>query len=161
MKQCAKGAGKNSQHSRGRAKSLIRTNKKTFLNSKLTHELKNQEPHRTLRAFYRELLGIRREYRPAGKDKLEIFESGSAILMLADSGAKMLAAIFEFGKNERAVGHLKLPAGNWDLRLNSAATEWKGLGNSVPQKIQASDSLTLKLAAQSFVLFERLNATSE
>jgi maltooligosyltrehalose trehalohydrolase len=134
---------------------------KTFLNSKLNHELKNQEPHRTLRVFYRELLGIRREYRLAGEDKLEIVESGSAIMMLAGSGAKMLAAIFEFGKNEPAVSHLKLPAGDWDLRLNSAAREWTGPGNSVPKKIQAGDSLTLQLAAQSFVLFERLNPPTE
>lgn len=134
---------------------------KTFLNSKLNHELKNQEPHRTLRAFYRELLGIRREYRLGEKDKLEIVESGSAIMMLAGSGAKILAAIFEFGKNEPAVSHLKLPAGDWNLRLNSAGSEWKGPGNSVPTKIQAGDSLTLKLAGRSFVLFERLNPTPE
>jgi len=134
---------------------------KTFLSSKLNHELKTSEPHRTLRAFHRELLGIRREYRLAGKGKLEIFESGSAITMLAASGAKMLAAIFEFGKTERVIKDLKLPAGTWNLRLNSADEKWKGPGNFVPEKIQVIDSLALKFVAQSFVLLERLNTTSE
>ena len=81
--------------------------------------------------------------------------------MLADGGAKMLAAIFEFGKAERAIKDLKLPAGTWNLRLNSADEKWKGPGNSVPEKIHVTDSLTIKLAAQSFVLFERLNPTPE
>jgi maltooligosyltrehalose trehalohydrolase len=134
---------------------------RTFLRSKLKHELKNKEPHRTLRALYRELLEIRREYRLAGKGKLEISENGSAILMLADGGAKMLAAIFEFGKAEREIKDLQMPVGMWKLRLNSGDKKWKGPGNSVPDKIQVTDSLTIKLAAQSFVLFERLNTTSE
>jgi maltooligosyltrehalose trehalohydrolase len=133
----------------------------TFLSSKLNHELKTREPHRTLRAFYRDLLEIRREYRLARKGKLEIFESGSAIMMLAASGAKMLAAIFEFGKAERVIKDLKLPAGTWNLRLNSAEEKWKGPSNSIPEKIQVTDSLALKFVAQSFVLLERLNTTSE
>ena len=81
--------------------------------------------------------------------------------MLADSGAKMLAAIFEFGKAERVISDVKFPAGMWSLRLNSADEKWKGAGHSIPEKRQVTDSLTIKLAAQSFVLFERLNTTSE
>jgi maltooligosyltrehalose trehalohydrolase len=134
---------------------------KTFFDSKLNHELKTREPHRTLRAFYRELLGIRREYRLAGKGELEISENGSAIVMLAGTGAEMLAAIFEFGKAERVITDLKLPAGMWSLRLTSADEKWKGAGHSIPEKTQVKDSLTIKLAAQSFVLLERLNTISE
>ncbi len=134
---------------------------KTFFNSKLHHELKNKEPHRTLRALYLELLKIRREYRLARKGQMEIIESESAITMLADDGGKMLAAIFEFGKAQRAINRLKLPTGTWKLRLNSADEKWNGPGNSIPAKIHATDSLTLLLAAQSFVLFERLNPTPE
>ena len=133
----------------------------TFLNSKLQHVLKTEEPHRTLRALYRELLGIRREYHLAGPGQLDIFENGSALMMLAASEAKMLAAIFQFGKAEAVITDLKLPAGTWNLRLNSADTQWKGPGNSAPEKMQVTDSLTIKLAAQSFVLYERLNPTPE
>ena len=134
--------------------------RKTFLSSKLNHELKNREPHRTLRLLYRELLRIRRDYSLAGKANLTISENGSAILMLAHRGVKMLAAIFEFGA-ERTVKDLKLPAGTWNLKLNSADEKWKGPGNSPAASIAVTDTLAIKLAAQSFVLFERLNTTTE
>ncbi|MDP9338302.1 MAG: malto-oligosyltrehalose trehalohydrolase [Acidobacteriota bacterium] len=135
---------------------------KTFLNSKLNHALKSREPHRTLRALYRELLAIRREYHLAGATKINIHENGSAIIMVAAVGeTKMLAAIFEFGKAELTSHRLDLPAGTWNLKINSADQQWNGPGNAVPDKIQATESLTVALASQSFVLFERLNPTPE
>ena len=134
---------------------------KTFLNSRLDHALKNIEPHRTLHALYRELLKIRREYRLAGTGHLEIIENESAITMLAKNRNKMMAAIFEFGKAHRSINGLQLPTGTWKLRLNSADVKWNGPGNSIPAKIEVTNSLTLQLAAQSFVLFERLNPIPE
>ena len=134
---------------------------KTFLNSKLDHELKNQEPHRTLRALYRELLNIRHEYGLAGIGRVEILENESAITMLASNGGKMLAVIYEFGKTAREFKGLELPKGTWNLRLNSAAEKWKGPGSSVPEQLQATEPLTLKLAAQSCVLYERLKSPTE
>jgi maltooligosyltrehalose trehalohydrolase len=132
----------------------------TFRNSKLNHELKNKEPHQTLRALYRELLAIRREYSLAGSSKLEIFENGSAITMVAgDVDAKMLAAIYEFGKSERIVDDLHLPAGFWSVRINSADEEWRGPGNFLAKEIKAGDPLTL--SAQSFVILERVNSLTE
>jgi maltooligosyltrehalose trehalohydrolase len=132
----------------------------TFSNSKLDHELKSEEPHQTLRALYRELLAIRREYSLAGSSKVEIFENGSAITMVAGDGAsKMLAAIYEFGKGERTVDDLSLPAGRWSLRVNSANQKWRGPGNSLAKEIKAGDPLTL--SAQSFVILERVNSITE
>jgi maltooligosyltrehalose trehalohydrolase len=133
----------------------------TFLNSKLDHELNQQEPHRTLRAFYRELLSIRREYGLAGKGPLEIIAKESTITMLASNGKKMLAAVFEFGKEKSARPELQLPAGAWTLRLSSTDKKWNGPGNSLPAKIDVPDSVSLQLAAQSFVLFERQNPPTE
>ena len=69
--------------------------------------------------------------------------------------------IFAFGKEEQAIDGLDLPAGTWKLRLNSADQKWKGAGNSMADEIQVTDPVALKLAAQSFVLFERLNPTPE
>ena len=133
----------------------------TFAASKLNHPLKSEEPHRTLRALYRELLSIRQEYSFAGSSKLEISENGSAITMvLGDEARKMLAVVFQFGHVETA-SDLKLPDGSWTLRLNSADRPWRGPGNSVPQEIQAGDSLKIKLAARSFVVFEHLNSIAE
>jgi len=132
----------------------------TFRNSKLNHTLKNKEPHQTLRALYRELLAIRREYSLAGSGKVDIFENGTAITMVAgDSGSKTLAAIYEFGKSEHTVDDLSLPAGRWSVRVNSADQKWRGRGNFLAKEIKAGDPLTL--SAQSFVVLERVNSITE
>src|ERR1700675_4858638 len=110
----------------------------TFKTSRLDHALKNKDPHQSLRALYRELLAIRREYTLAGSGKVEIFENGSAITMVAGDGAsKMLAAIYEFGKSEHTIDDLSLPAGHWSLRVNSADQKWRGPGNSLAKEIKA------------------------
>jgi maltooligosyltrehalose trehalohydrolase len=129
----------------------------TFRNSKLNHALKSKEPHQTLLALYRELLAIRREYSLAGAGKLEIFENGSAITMVAGvGGSKMLAAIYEFGKVQRTIDDLSLPPGVWSLRVNSADQKWRGPGNFLAKEIKAGAPLTL--SAQSFVVLERVNS---
>jgi maltooligosyltrehalose trehalohydrolase len=139
----------------------------TFSRSKLHHALKDQEPHRTLRALYRELLGVRREYALAGTGKVEILENGSAITMIVEEdGAKSLAVIFEFGKSEHTFD-ARLPDGSWMLRLDSADSRRRGPGISAPATIEvtpsseARQSSTIRLAAQSFAVFERLNPISE
>jgi maltooligosyltrehalose trehalohydrolase len=132
----------------------------TFSNSKLNHVLKNKEPHQTLRALYRELFAIRREYSLAGSGKVEIFENGSAITMVAGGGAsKMLAAVYEFGKSDHTVDDLSLPAGRWSVRINSADQKWRGPGNSLAKEIKAAEPL--RLSAQSFAVLERLNSITE
>lgn len=133
----------------------------TFYESKLDHALKDQEPHRTLRALYRELLAIRREYMLAGKSKVEVIENGSTITMLAGEGdSKRLAVIFEFGKSAHTFDP-GLPVGTWTLRLDSADPKWKGPGNSAPAKIEGNQPLEIRLAARSFAVFERLNQITE
>jgi maltooligosyltrehalose trehalohydrolase len=132
----------------------------TFKNSKLDHALKNEEPHRTLRALYRELLAIRREYSLARSSKVEIFENGSTITMVAgDAGSIMLAAIYEFGKVEHTVDDLFLPGGRWSVRINSADQKWRGPGNFSSTEIKAGDALTLP--AHWFVILERVNSITE
>jgi maltooligosyltrehalose trehalohydrolase len=129
----------------------------TFNNSRLEHGLKTKEPHQILLALYRELLAIRREYSLAGSGKLNIFENGTAITMVAgDDASKMLAAIYEFGKSEHNIADLHLPAGPWSARVNSADQKWRGPGNFLAKEIKAGDSLTL--SAQSFVILERVNS---
>jgi maltooligosyltrehalose trehalohydrolase len=139
----------------------------TFSGSKLHHAMKDQEPHRTQRALYRELLAIRREFALAGAGKLEILENGSAIIMIAgEDAAKRLAAIFEFGKSAHMFD-VSLPAGTWTLRLDSADSKWRGPGISAPAKIEArlsskmKQSSKIKLAAQSFAVFERVHPITE
>jgi maltooligosyltrehalose trehalohydrolase len=141
----------------------------TFLRSKLKHELKQTEPHRTLLELYKHLLEIRAQFGLAqGTKAPHIEEYGSAILMLwgeANSpGGQMLAAIYEFGKPSRTIERIELPAGRWELLINSADEKWRGsaAGNAIPSEIQSDGMLrTLGLAGQSFAVFGRLNSPSE
>jgi maltooligosyltrehalose trehalohydrolase len=137
----------------------------TFAASKLHHELKAKEPHRTLLELYRELLAIRREYSLGGSSRVEISEHGSAIAMVArlseDEGGGALAAIYELGGSEHTIEDLKLPAGQWSLRLNSTDQQWGGPGNSAPKEIKTSDAVKMQLNAHSFLVYERLKGTTE
>jgi hypothetical protein len=91
---------------------------------------------------------------------VELFENGSAITMVArGGGSKVLAAVYEFGKSKRAVDDLRLPAGRWSVRINSADKKWRGPGNSLAKELKAGDPLTL--SAQSFVVLEKVNSFTE
>ena len=133
----------------------------TFSGSKLNHDLKNKEPHQTLRALYRELLRVRREHSLGGSGKLGISENENTITMIfGEKSSKMLAVVFAFG-NVAVESDLKFPAGTWTVRLDSADASWRGPGSSLPKEIRSTDSMKLTLAAQSFVVFERLNSPAE
>jgi maltooligosyltrehalose trehalohydrolase len=137
----------------------------TFLASKLKPALTDVEPHRTLLQLYKELLATRREFDLAGEPAPQIQEYGSAICMVAgdtrSNTGKLLAAVYEFGKTARTIEGLHLPAGKWTLRLNSADEKWRGPGDAVPAQMQSTGSVKLQLAAQSFLVFERLNPITE
>ncbi len=143
----------------------------TFLRSKLNHELKKSEPHRTLLQLHKDLLQIRAEFGlAAGVIAPQIAEHGSAICMVCGDSSgntgrgKALAAIYEFGKSARTIEGLKLPAGRWRLLLNSAERKPSSgsLESAIPGEILSDGSgLDLKLAGQSFAVFERVKSTSE
>ena len=71
----------------------------------------------------------------------------------------MLAVICDFDRVDTSID-VRLPEGPWTLRLNSSDHKWHGPGNAVPMKIE-STPLKIKMAAQSFVVFERLNSIVE
>lgn len=136
-------------------------NEKTFSDSMMDHALKGQESHRTLRDFYRELLNIRRAHSLAGTGRSEILENGGAITMVVDDESSSgLVVIFGFGTGESLID-VKLPSSLWKLRLNSADEKWRGPGNPMSADIKAKGSFEIKLAARSFVVFERLNSIAE
>ena len=129
----------------------------TFERSKLRHELKEREPHRTLRELYQELLQIRRKYDLAGSGRVEVFEEKNSITITAEHDGTALAAIFAFAsqKTERSA---RLPEGSWKLRLDSGDARWRGSGSCAPKEIRGGDSVTL--ARLSFALYERIPETS-
>lgn len=136
-------------------------NERTFLNSKLNWESRDQGEHRVLLQFYRELLRLRHEI-PAlaelSKHSQEINSLGEATALLARrcDARSHVAVAFYFGAEPKPV-ELPLPAGFWRLLLDSAEQRWNGLGGVLPSGLKSSGKVQLVLNPWSvlvWVLFE-------
>ncbi|HEY1016972.1 MAG TPA: malto-oligosyltrehalose trehalohydrolase, partial [Herpetosiphonaceae bacterium] len=131
----------------------------TFQASKLNHDLCQQEPHRTLRAWYRELIRLRTSHpalRLLSKEQMDVwgFETQRALLVQRRAGAARIALCCNFGAAETALS-LPLERGPWRLLLNSAAAAWRGPGASPPDLLAVEPSTMLALPAHSCLLYAK------
>jgi maltooligosyltrehalose trehalohydrolase len=128
----------------------------TFEGSKLNHDLKKKEPHRTLRLFYKELLRIRGDYLLGERTGLQVSEAEESVLIMfpgMDSLAA-LAILFYFGRRA-GTGQVALPSGIWTKMLDSADDMWAGPGSLLPSQVKGNNRSPVELQTQSFVVFER------
>jgi maltooligosyltrehalose trehalohydrolase len=132
----------------------------TFLRSKLDRGLATREPHRTLLAFYRELLRMRREV-PAlarlDKNAMEVVpsEEKCTISVRRWAGADEVCVLFGFGQRTEAC---QMPwRGDWRRLLDSADTHWAGPGGVSPERVPGERADAIRLQPQSFVLYLRDN----
>lgn len=133
----------------------------TYENSKLDWSSLDREPHRTVLAFYRKLIGLRKGL-PAlsrlDRAGMEMNVSGSCFhlrrrcLGTGDVPAGEIAAILNYGK-EAARCALQTRDGRWELALDSAEAEWGGPGSRAPRMARPED--VLEIAPHSFVLYRR------
>jgi maltooligosyltrehalose trehalohydrolase len=131
-------------------------NESTFEGSKLNHDLKKKEPHRTLRLFYKELLRIRRDYMLGERTGLQVSEGEESVLMIFPSIASLaaLAILFYFGRRT-GEGQVALPSGIWTKMLDSADGKWAGPGSSLPSQVEGNNRSALELQTRSLVVLER------
>ena len=144
----------------------------TFARSRLQHALRQEEPHRTLREYYRELLRLRREL-PAladlNREQMEVVACEPERVLFVrrwtddlvqpsaaggDVRAEVWAA-FSFGDAEASVT-LPVPAGRWRKVLDAADARWLGPGSPVPAALESSGAIQIPLSPQSAVLFARV-----
>lgn len=129
----------------------------TFLRSKLHHDLRHQDSHGVLLAFYRELARLRREL-PAlaalSKEQMEVFcyERQKALVLRRWSGDDEVIIAFNFGDSAAAFT-LPIPAGRWRKRLDSAEEQWQGTGSSLPEMLHSDGQTRLMLSPRAFALF--------
>lgn len=126
----------------------------TFISSRLTHDLKKQEPHLTLRAFYKSLLNLRKQFHlgRAAETEITVLESLHALLLLRRSATGALAALFHFGAQPAEVTPDIVP-GEWRVLLDSY---------SFPQHHSPGRwSAPLTLQPRSFVVLEEGSFNSE
>ncbi len=128
----------------------------TFEASALGRELEEQEPHRTLRIFYKKLIQLRNVCHLGGDSNVEPSEDEAheclRLLWMSDSHA--MAALFFFGRAELET-EATLPPGRWLTKLNSADSKWRGPGTELTEGIWVNPSPRITLSPQSFLLWER------
>jgi len=129
----------------------------TFLRAKLNHQLKRDGKHRTLRQFYRELIGLRMTLAPLArlsKEHCEVtgFDGEKVLLLRRWSGPEQVVSVFNFNAAQVSVS-LPLPAGRWRKALDSTETRWQGSGSSLAPELAARGVTTLSLPPRSIVVF--------
>jgi maltooligosyltrehalose trehalohydrolase len=134
----------------------------TFASARLQHRLKLQEPHRTLYAFYRELLRLRREITALGRPSKECMKvrslpPSSVISMrrwTRENPDGQALVLYNFG-DAQARTLLPLPAGDWETRLDSSQERWRGPGSALTERFRSQGEIELSLPPWSFTLLTR------
>jgi maltooligosyltrehalose trehalohydrolase len=128
----------------------------TFAASKLDHSLTENEPHRTLRRFYQNLLRYRRERKLACFKHLSGTEypAEKALLVQYLSADVSIAALFHFGDSPSTI-RFSIPSGAWTVAIDSADKVWRGNGTSAVAKSFDATSVTqVSMQPRSFLVLE-------
>jgi maltooligosyltrehalose trehalohydrolase len=133
----------------------------TFLSAVLNPKLAREEPHRTLLAFYRELLSTRRSLPSVGssdRSRLEVASNEKTRTVLFrrwgpgfDRDHTVVVYHFAEAFGRRLVA---LPPGLWRKRLDSAEAAWRGPGSDLPDELGSEGEVELPLSPWSFVLYQ-------
>ena len=100
----------------------------TFEASKLDHRLRGKEPHRSIAAFYAELLRVRRRLpalRVPDKRSMEVATLGDVLRVHRWAGPDEAVVLFNLGTGETEVA---VPKGSWTRVLDSSDPRWGGEG---------------------------------
>ena len=129
----------------------------TFKHSKLNHDLKSTEPHRSMFAWYRELLRIRRET-PA-LSNLDLSQQsvtsipGTMVLVIQrghDAGSCLILVNLESRPVEITID---LPALDWRPILNSLDSQWDGSGEEPPMITVTGGVATMTVPGRSLLVY--------
>jgi maltooligosyltrehalose trehalohydrolase len=131
----------------------------TFLRCKMNHSFRRKEEHRILRAFYREVIRLRKRLSPLAflsKQHLEALalENDKVLWVRRWRGEAEVFMAFDFGPSRVSVD---LPAGegNWRIEFDSEEEKWKGKGSLNPALIHSRGRISLTLHPWAFVLYSR------
>ncbi len=131
----------------------------TFLRCRLKRAGLEAGEGQVLRAYYRELIRLRRAV-PAlahlSKDHLDVwsFEEEKALALRRWKEGSETVIAFNFSDRESPIA-LPVDSGIWRKRLDSAEKAWSGKGSALPSTIKPEGSLQLLLPPESCVLLEK------
>ena len=133
----------------------------TFERSKLTHREREDGPHGTLWAFYRELLRLRRTLPALASLDLETLaaradEAARTLIVRRWSGDNEALALFNFSDDEQTVT-IDAPdvdtSKRWEKALDSAEERWRGPGSPAAGILSAEDNRAVTLRPLSMALY--------
>jgi maltooligosyltrehalose trehalohydrolase len=132
----------------------------TFARCKLRWEEHNKGEHGVLRAFYKELLRLRREipaFASLDMQNLRVVaqESCQAVLIRRPHERGEAAIAFHFGADPARVS-FPLAPGSWTKLIDSAKERWSGPGSSTPDEVDSRGEVSLTLNPKSFAVYLRL-----
>jgi maltooligosyltrehalose trehalohydrolase len=130
----------------------------TFQQCKLNHGLKSGGDHRALYKFVQELIRLRKNLPALSLNcgsKLEAvaFEREKILCLRRWSGSDQAVIIFNLG-NDVAEAEFPFPKVHFRKILDSADQQWNGRGSLCPDLLEADGSTSLKIAANSLVLYQ-------
>jgi maltooligosyltrehalose trehalohydrolase len=130
----------------------------TFDQSRLDHSLTEREPNCRLRAYYRELIGLRKRL-PAILDAefalIDVIEHepGEALYLRYLVGGETVFVLLSLCSSSLS-WELPVPGGWWSKSLDSRETRWGGPGTHMPHELHSTGHLRFDLEPESAVLFE-------
>ncbi|MDB5249511.1 MAG: malto-oligosyltrehalose trehalohydrolase [Segetibacter sp.] len=140
-------------HSQGEAPDPV--SEQTFEESKLQWELQEQEPHRNMLQYYKELISLRKQ-QPALKNLnrnqliVEENQENQTLLLRRWHEGEHVLCLMNFSKKQQ---QLALPTikSEWRKIFDSAAPEWKG-PEAAPASIGSGSPVTIQ--PEAFLIFK-------
>jgi maltooligosyltrehalose trehalohydrolase len=130
-----------------------------FNTAKINPALRRQVRHRVLYEFHRELIHLRKNIRAISdveKENMEVlgYELEKVLYLRYWSRIDEVCILCCFCEDTVALP-LPVPPGNWNKKLDSAATRWEGSGSAVPDQVGSNGKITLTLSPRSVLLLHR------
>ena len=131
----------------------------TFEKAKLQRALRREEPHRSLYAFYRQLIYLRKTHpvlirMSKERQDFQTWEEHKILIQRRWEGKEELLAVYHFGRTAATVD-FPMEEGEWVKILDSADEKWKGPGSALPERFFGEGRQSLTLPPLSFFLVER------
>jgi len=132
----------------------------TFHSARLNQGLRHVGHHRTLFAFYQELIRLRKEM-PAlahlSMEQMDVicFEREKTLCIRRWCEVQGVCMTLHFGHTHTAL-RFPLPIGRWHKRLDSAEERWSGPGSLVGLTVESDGEVSLTLPPESCLLFAHM-----
>ncbi len=130
----------------------------TFQGSKLDRARCATGEGRAMKAFYRELIGLRRSRRAlrATRERLEtrVFERERVLQIRRWDGDDEVVLVLGFAGSKANV-ELALPEGDWVKMMDSFDERWLGPGSSAPSRLRSPVDTSVELGTHQAILYAR------